>query len=315
MPTDLIAVALGLGSALTWGAGDFCGGLSARKQRAETVALLAQFAALASLAALSLAWRPPLPAMHTALWAVVAGIGNGLGMLLLYAALGRGAMTVAAPVAALFTALVPVAGGALLEGVARPPQLAGFVLAAAAIWLVAQHHPGPAAGSAGSGDSTAPVAAAEAAHARTSLLLAIGAGLSFGAFLLCMKLANPGASELPTMVLSRAASVPVLLLAWWRVRRAAGAGEETAQEAVTGAGRLLALPRLLACAAGSLDAAGNTLFLSAIARGRLDVGSVLSALYPVTTVLLAALVLGERPARLQQAGLGAALAAVVLIAL
>ncbi len=261
--------------------------------------MLAQLAALLLLGGLTLILGPPMPAAHTVFWAGVAGIGNGVGMLLLYAALGRGAMSVAAPVAALFTAMVPVIASALLEGVARPPQLAGFVLAAGAIWLVAQQ---PAA----TGGESAEDALAREVRMRRGLWLAIAAGLGFGSFLLCMKLAAPGQAELPAMALSRAASLPVLLGAWWWSRRVANAADGT-----PGTQR----SRLLACAAGGLDALGNTFFLAAIARGRLDVSSVLSALYPVSTVVLARVVLGERPGRLQQAGLGLALGAVVLIAL
>ncbi len=299
MRADLLAIFLGLGSAGTWGAGDFCGGLSARRLRAGEVAVLAQVAALLLLGGLTSALGPPLPAGHTVLWASLAGIGNGVGMLLLYAALGRGVMSVAAPVAALFTAAVPVVASALLEGVARPPQLAGFALAALAIWLVAQQP------SAVVGESPE-AARARTGSARTGLWFAIAAGLGFGSFLLCMKLAAPGEAELPAMVLSRAASLPVLLGAWWWSRSAEGPppGKPGALRS-----------RLLACAAGGLDALGNTFFLAAIARGRLDASSVLSALYPVSTVVLARVVLGERPGRLQQAGLGLALGAVVLIAL
>jgi len=47
----------------------------------------------------------------------------------------------------------------------------------------------------------------------------------------------------------------------------------------------------------------------------LSVVSILSSLYPVATVVLARIVLDERMARLQQAGIGLALTGVVLISL
>ena len=64
-----------------------------------------------------------------------------------------------------------------------------------------------------------------------------------------------------------------------------------------------------------LDTSGNLLFLAATRAGRLDVAAVLGSLYPASTILLAAVVLGESPTRRQALGMIAAVVAVVLIAL
>jgi drug/metabolite transporter (DMT)-like permease len=66
-------------------------------------------------------------------------------------------------------------------------------------------------------------------------------------------------------------------------------------------------------AIGVLDMSANALFALASTRGLVSVVSVLASLYPVTTVLLARLLLGERIARMQQLGVVAALVGVVLI--
>jgi drug/metabolite transporter (DMT)-like permease len=67
-------------------------------------------------------------------------------------------------------------------------------------------------------------------------------------------------------------------------------------------------------AVGLLDTAGNALFAAASSsHGLLSVVSVLASLYPVVTVLLARVVLGERVQRTQDLGVLVALAGVVLI--
>ena len=77
------------------------------------------------------------------------------------------------------------------------------------------------------------------------------------------------------------------------------------------------LPRGAAGAAvgcGVLDASANVFYVLALDHGLLSVVSVLTALYPAGTVLLARYVLGERLSTVQRAGLGVAAVAAVLIA-
>jgi drug/metabolite transporter (DMT)-like permease len=71
------------------------------------------------------------------------------------------------------------------------------------------------------------------------------------------------------------------------------------------------LPPLLAV--GVLDVSADVFFAFATTVGLLSIVSILSSLYPVATVILARLVLKERMVRLQQLGIGLALAGVLLI--
>jgi uncharacterized membrane protein len=72
--------------------------------------------------------------------------------------------------------------------------------------------------------------------------------------------------------------------------------------------------RPLTAAAGALDVTANLLYLLAIRQGLLSVVSVLSALYPVSTVILARIVLRERYAALQRVGMVIAVPATILMA-
>jgi drug/metabolite transporter (DMT)-like permease len=71
----------------------------------------------------------------------------------------------------------------------------------------------------------------------------------------------------------------------------------------------------LAVICGVLDAAANALMLLALREGALSIVSALTALYPAGTILLAAIVLRERVARVQWAGLALALVAGGMLAL
>jgi drug/metabolite transporter (DMT)-like permease len=72
---------------------------------------------------------------------------------------------------------------------------------------------------------------------------------------------------------------------------------------------------VLVVLAGVLDMAANALFLVATQQGQLAITGVLASLYPVSTVVLAQVVLRERLVTVQLAGLAAAAVAVVLISL
>jgi drug/metabolite transporter (DMT)-like permease len=73
------------------------------------------------------------------------------------------------------------------------------------------------------------------------------------------------------------------------------------------------LPPLIA--AGTLDVAADVFFAFATTLGLLSVVSILSSLYPVSTVILARIILNERMAPTQLAGIGLALAGVLLISI
>jgi uncharacterized membrane protein len=278
MLADLAAPLLGLASAAAWGGGDFCGGLAAKRSPLLGVLALAYATGVVLVGAAALLAGEPAPGLPALGFAAGAGLAGTIGLAALYRGLAVGRMALVAPVSAVLSAALPVAWGALHEGVPPAAKLAGFALALVGIWLVAR--------------------AALAAVDRAGLVLGAVAGAGFGAFLVLMHQGTTGGTFWP-LAASRATSL-LLVLAAALPRAGAWAPTRTAWP--------------LVLATGALDAGGNALFVLSGQAGRLDVAAVLGSMYPVGTVLLAAGLLGERVSRSQGAGIAAVLAAIALIA-
>lgn len=279
MTPELGAVVFGLSAAFFWGAGDFSGGLASRKHPAVLVVLFAQLIGTSLLILTALALGEIFPASDDIGIAAVAGAFGGLGLLLLYRAMSHGNIGVVAPVSGLTSALVPSVYGFFIDGAPDVQTLIGFGLAFAAVWLIS--------GGAGA-EHLSLRALAEPAFA----------GAAFGLYLIFLNQATADAVVWP-VIIGRFASIALISLAAWR----------------TGALRLPKRSDLpLMAAAGVFDSLGNTLFALAAQVGRLDVASVLSSLYPASTVGLAAAFLKERLGQVQWLGVGLALAAILLIA-
>jgi drug/metabolite transporter (DMT)-like permease len=275
--SGLGSIALGLGSATSWGAGDFVGGVASQRAPALSVVVFSQGVGIVLLVSLALAMGEAPAAVGRLGWAALAGVSGAVGLLALYSALASGRMAIAAPVAGVVGAVVPVLVGMTIQGSPGPLRLAGFALALAGVWLLA----GGGAGSAGPRELRLPVVA----------------GVSFGLFLVLIHWAGDAGVLWPLSV-ARAISMGVLAT-------------------IGGVTRTLRLPRGsvlgLTGLAGVLDTGGNALFVLAAQAGRLDVAGVLSSLYPAATVALAYVLLRERLTRRQAIGAGATLAAIACV--
>ena len=131
-----IAILFGLLSALTWGAGDFNGGLAVKRSNPYGVIAVAHTVSLFLLLITVFIVGEPIPSLHDWLWGGASGLAGGIGLLLLYRALAEGRMSVAAPVSAVVAAALPVLVGLLQDGLPAIWVLGGFVLALVAVWLV-----------------------------------------------------------------------------------------------------------------------------------------------------------------------------------
>jgi len=275
--SNLTAASLGLASAATWGAGDFSGGLGARRAPVLSVVAGAHAIGLILLVALAAVVGESLPGGSGILWGGMAGAAGALGVGALYRALAIGPMSLVAPISAVLSAAIPAVAGAAQAGSPPPMAIAGFALAALGVWMVSRTQ--------------------DAGGSPLGLGLAVLSGIGFGVFLLAISQVGHG-TVLWALAAARASSF-ILTLALALASRSRIPS-------------LTALPFI--ALSGVLDPAGNVLFVLASAAGRLDVAAVLSSLYPVSTVVLSVTLLHERLGRFRAAGIAAIFAAVVLIA-
>lgn len=279
----MTAVLLALASAAAYGLSDFVGGVTSKRASPWSVALVAQLVGGAAVLGLATV-APGEPTTTDLVWALVAGVANGVGTGFLYRGLSSGRMGVVAPVSGVGAAVVPVAVG-VLSG-ERPSALVwiGIVVALPGIWLVARE----------------PVAEDVTGAAPTSSGAVDGvlAGLGFGALFAALAQIPEQAGFLPLALNQLVAGVVVVAMAtalrarWLPREPAAGLG----------------------AVSGVLGATATGCFLLASQAGFLTVVSILASLYPAVTVVLAATVLREHVHRGQAVGLVLCGAAVALVA-
>jgi drug/metabolite transporter (DMT)-like permease len=271
-------VVFGLAAAITWGAADFGGGLTSRRAPLFGVVLVTQAVGIVLASVRAVARGEPFPAAEDIGWSALAGLLGVVGILGLYGGLAVGRMGVVAPVTGVLAALVPVSIGIVLEGIPDAMVLAGIAAAIAAVILVSRVR--------GSGEG------------RSGIELALAAGVGLGLFTVAITRVDEA------LVFGPLAIVRIV--------------DATVVTAIALAARQpVRVPRELApalIAVGVLDMAGNAGLLLAEDTGSLAVASVLTSLYPVTTVLLATFVLRERVTASHAAGILLAVAAIVLIA-
>src|SRR6202521_5813639 len=113
-------VLFGLATSLSWGTGDFSGGLASRRAHVFTVVLAAYAVGMVLLPILALVWAEPLPAWRDALWGASAGLAGTLGITAFYRALAIGRMGINAPITAVLAASLPVIFSAFSLGLPAP---------------------------------------------------------------------------------------------------------------------------------------------------------------------------------------------------
>jgi len=273
---------LALAASLSWGVGDFIGGFKTRQLGTFAVLFVSQPPTLVLIAAVVILRGVPLRPGPWIAAGVLAGLIGLVGLAAVYRGMAIGVVSVVSTIAATGP-VVPVLVGLTLGERPGGLQLAGMALALGGVAMLAfDRRP------AQPGRRLVPGAG-----------LALLAALAFGVFLVAIRFASRPDAVWGVLA-TRAGSVSALLLLGVAFRSRIKL-------------RLPDLPALFAV--GVLDVGADVFFAFATTVGLLSVVSILSSLYPVATVVLARLVLDERMARLQQLGIGLALAGVVLISL
>jgi len=286
---------LALAAAVLWGGGDFSGGMGVKQaggsmRGALRVVLTSHAASFCVLVAIALFRGDRFPQGHPLMWGIAAGVMGGLSLTGFYVALARGAMGVSAAISGLLAAAIPAGVSIAQEGWPGWLRISGFVVAGAAIWMIA----------AGDNPEAKPVS-------RETMWLAILSGAGFGAYFAALKFAGAAGVVWP-MATARMGSLTTCSLLLLVVTL-------TGARSTEAAGWLPRRAVLWALSTAMLDTSGNMLFIAATRAGRLDVAAVLASLYPASTILLAAWTLHERPTRRQGLGMLVAVAAVIMITL
>jgi drug/metabolite transporter (DMT)-like permease len=263
---------------MSWGAGDFGGGMLSRRAPLFGVVLGSQLVGMVAALAVGAARGEPVPQGTDLLWAIAGGALGVVGITSLYRGLAVGRMGVVAPTTGVLAAVVPVVVGFALEGVPSREVVAGIGVALVAVVLVTR-----APGHEGSGPS--------------GIEWGLVGGLAIGGFSVCVgQLSGAGAfGPLVVVRLVQALIVVAIIVAGrqaWRMPWA------VARWVVV---------------VGLLDMAGNAAFILAAQAGQLAIAATVSSLYPVVTVVLAIAVLHERLTRSHAVGIALTAVAIVLI--
>ena len=271
---------LALSAALFWGTGDFLGGLTSRRLHVLAVLAVSQAVGLAGVVLWVAGARDPFPGFLELLPAGAAGVAGLVGLAALYRGLAVGAMGIVAPISAA-SPIVPLAVDASHGDTPGAWQWGGVILVLSGIVLLSYES---------SPDRTERIAA--------GVGLALVAALGFGGFVVGL---DAGADESAPWAVVAARSTSVML----------------AVVAALVVSTSLRPPRSLVPAllgVGVFDTAANVCVALATTKGAAGIVAVLSALYPVVTVLLARFLLAERLSSTRRIGGVVALVGAALVA-
>ena len=296
----MLTAVLSLTGAFVFGAADFLGGLAAKRIGAVLATAVASVAGFIGLAVAT----PLSGGAWTAAdlwWGAAAGVAGAVAIGLLYACLAIGPMSILSPLTAVVSAIVPMLWG-LATG-ARLGLLAPWALGLALVAVVL-------VGFVPERGAVRP--------SITGIVMGVGSGTAIGAFFILIDRTSDESGLAPLAVNSAVTAAVMFALVGGLALRARAKrprmprADESTDTALAARDRARGIR--LAAVGGLVNAAANALILFGIRAGELAIAAVLGAMYPAGTILLAAIVLKERIAPVQWAGLVLALASAAMLA-
>lgn len=271
---------LALTGALCWGVGDFFGGIASRRMAVIAVLAISQAIGLAGLLIWVGSTRESFPGVGNLLPAIAAGVAGLVGLGALYRGLAVGAMGIVAPISAA-SPVVGLSVDALQGTYPAALQWLGIALVLAGIATLSREP-----------------AKEGRSRVASGVGLALVAALGFGLFVVGLD-AGSDESAAWAVVATRATSVSVAVVVALIVSTSLRPTPKT-------------WPLLIAIGVG--DTLANVLVAIATTQGSVGIVAVLSAMYPVVTVLLARLFLDERLTTSKRVGGAVAIGGAVLVA-
>lgn len=285
----MITVVLGFATALVYGFADFFGAISSRKLKPIFVTLFSGLSGLVFLMAMS-----PIFGLSSdpqaIFWGILAGLGSAIAVTTLYASLAIGPISIISPLGAVMSALVPMFFGILFKGEQFSLfgwfALMGILIAVVLVGFVP------------SKDARLPSV--------KGLVLGVTAGSFIGLILIFINQSPPNSGLTPVVMmrLVSASTIALFVLISFLISKNVRAGEFSIGKKFW----------LIVALTGILDSSANVFFLFAMRFGSLTVVSVLTALYPLGTIILARIFLKEKIAKVQLAGVLLALSCSALLA-
>ncbi|MDO5629527.1 MAG: DMT family transporter [Mobilicoccus sp.] len=277
-------VVLALISALAYGVSDFFGGLGARRVPVLRILVAAYPISAVIMTVVALIVGGSSSSAGLA-WGMFGGIALAAAAWTFYAALGSGPISIVSPLTALVSAAIPLVVGLGLGERPDLSSLIGVLIALVAVVLV----------------SMSPHADTKATHPFTvhvaMLTLAAGALFALSVIFTAQIPADSGLWPLVAARWAATASIVAVALPLRSLTPPRGA-------ALGYAGGV-----------GVLDCVAHIAMMIALQQGLLSIGSVVIALFPAVTVVLAVVLLRERLTLVQVVGLALGVAAIVLISL